>query len=134
MRSTKYKLQKLLPPRIPTQKVQMLLDSLHTYPDATLRYFASDMILPIKGDSTYLVLPQTRSRAAAWFSLGNNPTSPSKPLTNAPLHVSCNTIKNALASAGEVKAGGVFLVIQTACQIRCTRPSTTSNRYSRLQR
>ena len=47
------------------QKVQMLMEHLYQYPDGTLRYYASKMILIYKADSTYLVLPKNRFRAAA---------------------------------------------------------------------
>ena len=100
------------------RKVQMLLDYLHDHPDATLRYHASDMILQVEADSAYLVLPKARSRAAAWFILGNDPSTRPVPMTNAPLHILCNTIKNVMASAAEAEAGGLFLAVQKACPLR----------------
>jgi hypothetical protein len=39
-------------------KADMLMDYLHTYPDAVLRFYASDMILIMETDAAYLVLPQ----------------------------------------------------------------------------
>ena len=56
-------------------KVQMLMDYLHYHPDTTLRYHASNMRLQFEADSAYLVLPKARSRAAAWYILGNDPTT-----------------------------------------------------------
>ena len=100
------------------RKVQMLMDYLHDHPDATLRYHASDMILQVEADAAYLVLPQARSRAAAWYILGNDPTKHPSPTSNAPLHIMCNTIKNVMASAAEAEAGGLFLAVQKACPIR----------------
>ena len=94
------------------------MDYLHDHPDATLRYHASDMILQFEADSAYLVLPKARSRAAAWYILDHDPTTTSKPMTNAPLHVLCNTLKNVVSSAAEAETGGIFLAAQKACPMR----------------
>ena len=99
-------------------KAAMLMDYLHTYPDAVLRFHASDMILTMETDAAYLVLPQARSRAAAWFILGNDPNTHKQPMTNAPVHVMCNTIKNVMASAAEAETGGIFMATQRACPLR----------------
>jgi hypothetical protein len=37
-----------------------LLDYLATHPDATIRYHASDMIMPIHSDATYLSVSNAR--------------------------------------------------------------------------
>ena len=94
------------------------MDYLHFHPDAVLRYKASDMILQFEADSAYLVLPKARSRAAAWYILGNDPTSHPRPMTNAPLLVLCNTLKNVVSSAAEAETGGIFLASQKACPLR----------------
>ena len=106
------------PTEVTNAKVQMLMDYLHCHPDATLRYHASDMILQFESDAAYLVLPKARSRAAAWFILGQDPTTTSTPMQNAPLHVLCNTIKNVVSSAAEAETGGIFLAAQKACPMR----------------
>jgi hypothetical protein len=63
-----------------TEKTQaatnQLLDYLATHPDATIRYHASDMILHIHSDASYLSVSNARSRLRGLFFLGNN--SPSK--------------------------------------------------------
>ena len=99
-------------------KVQHLLDYLHFHPAAVLRYHASNMILQVEADAAYLVLPQARSRAAAWFILGSDPSAPPSHLTNAPIHIMCNTLKNVVASAAEAETGGLFLACQRACPMR----------------
>ena len=101
-------------------KAQMLMDYLHDHQDGTLRFFASDMILTCEADSAYLVLPKARSRAAAWFILGNDPTKTPTPMKNAPIYVMCNTIKNVMSSAAEAETGGIFMAVQRACPIRVT--------------
>ena len=44
------------------QKIKQLFDYLATYPNAVIRYHASDMILHVHSDVAYLVLPHARSR------------------------------------------------------------------------
>jgi hypothetical protein len=50
-----------------------LLDYLATYPDATTRYHASNMILHIHSDASYLSVSNARSRLGGLFFLGNKP-------------------------------------------------------------
>jgi hypothetical protein len=71
------------------ETTHMLLDYLHTYPNAVLRYYASDMILKITSDAAYLVQPKARSRAAVHYHLGwhNNDR------VNGALDILCQTIK-----------------------------------------
>jgi hypothetical protein len=95
-----------------TSKVQMLMVYLHDHPDGVLRYHASDMIL--------LVLPKARSRAAAWFIIGNDPTTHPSPMDNAPIYMMCNTIKYVMSSAAEAETDGNYMATQRACPIRVT--------------
>ena len=57
----------------PTEQTQiatdMLMDYLHTNPNASLRFYKSDMQLHVDLDAAYLVAPQTKSRAAGYFYL-----------------------------------------------------------------
>jgi predicted protein tyrosine phosphatase len=50
-----------------------LLDYLATHPDATIRYHASNMILHIHSDASYLSVSIARSRLGGLFLLGNKP-------------------------------------------------------------
>ena len=52
------------------EKVKHLLDYLATHPDATVRFRASDMVLNIHSDASYLSEPGGKSRAAGHFFLG----------------------------------------------------------------
>jgi hypothetical protein len=60
-----------------TEKTQaatnQLLDYLATHPDATIRYHASDMILHIHSDASYLSVSNARSRLVGLCFLGNTP-------------------------------------------------------------
>jgi hypothetical protein len=71
-----------------TEKTQaatnQMLDFLATHPDATIRYHASDMVLHIHSDASYLLVSNARSRLGGLFSWGTNPPSRT-PLTDPSL-------------------------------------------------
>ena len=82
------------------------MDYMATYPEATIRYHASDMCLYIDSDAAYLVLPKARSRGAGNFYLSNTPpTSNAKPepVPNGPIHTECVTLRNVMTSAAEAE-------------------------------
>jgi hypothetical protein len=60
-----------------TEKTQAatnkLLDYLATHPYATIRYHASDMILHIHSDTSYLSVSKSRSRLGGLFFFGDKP-------------------------------------------------------------
>ena len=111
-------------PTVNTQlKIQQLMDYLHTYPSATLRYKASDMVLHIDSDAAYLVAPGAKSRIAGYYYLSNNyqPTSTSitpTPLLNAPVHVECKILRHVVSSSAEAETGGLYANCLFAIQIR----------------
>ena len=49
------------------KKIQKLLDFAATYPNAILRFHASDMVLHVDSDAAYHVMPGTRSRITGHF-------------------------------------------------------------------
>ena len=68
------------------RKILQLLDYLNTHKHATIRYVASDMILNVHSDASYLSEPRARSRIGALFFLGSNP-KPRNPIKlNGPIH------------------------------------------------
>jgi hypothetical protein len=76
-----------------------MLDYLATHPDATIRYHASDMILHIHSDASYLSVSNARSRLGGLFFLGNKPPAQDT-LIRSILNVAA-VIKNVVASAAE---------------------------------
>eukprot|EP00957_Ditylum_brightwellii_P008469 642079-Ditylum_brightwellii.AAC.1 len=48
-----------------------MLDYCHTHPNATLRFLASDMILTLHSDASYLSEKKAHSRPAGHFYLSN---------------------------------------------------------------
>ena len=54
-------------------KAQWLIDYATTYPDAYIRFYASNMILNIDSDAVYFVAPKSRSKVAGYFHLASIP-------------------------------------------------------------
>jgi hypothetical protein len=86
-----------------TEKTQaatnQLLDYLAMHQDATIRYHASDIILHIHSDASYLSVSNVCSRLGGLFFLGNRYPKQDK-LNGSILNVA-SVIKNVVASAAE---------------------------------
>jgi len=95
------------------EKITRLVNYLATYPQATIRFQASNMILHIESDAAYLVFPGARSRYAGHFYLSNQ-----IPSSNGPIHTECRTIQNVVCSAAEAECAGLFGNCQLGIQIR----------------
>ena len=103
--------------------VHHLLNYVATHPHAVVRYYASDMILHIDSDASYLVLPGAKSRIAGYFQLIRNKNSAPFPKgINGAILVECKTLKHVVASAAEAETGGIFhnaqigIIIRTALE------------------
>jgi hypothetical protein len=105
-----------------TKKTQaatnQLLDYLATHPDATIRYHASDMILHIHSDASYISVSNARSRLGGLFFLGNKPPEHDK-LNGSILNVT-SIIKNVVASAAESEVGACFHNAESGAPLRVT--------------
>jgi hypothetical protein len=79
-----------------TEKTQattnQLLDYLAKHPDATIRYHASDMILHIQSDASYLSVSNARSHLGGLFFCGNK--SPQQDKLNGSILNVASVIKN----------------------------------------
>jgi hypothetical protein len=83
------------------------------------------MVLYLHSDTSYLSISKARSRAGGHFFLSDMPTDPTKPplkppTSNGPLHITCQIMRNVLASAAEAEIGALFLNGQEALPIRVT--------------
>ena len=96
--------------------VQQLLDYCATEPNATVQYHASDMILRIHSDASYLSEPKARSRARGYFYFGNHIDN----LHNGAILIISAILKNALASAAEAELGALFVNAKEAAALRTT--------------
>ena len=95
-------------------ELEMLMDYLHTYPSAVLRYYAGEMQLSVESDAAYLILPGAKSRIAGYYVL-NNSTNNKKP---SPIFVECKAIRHVVCSAAEAETHGLFVNCQNAIIIR----------------
>jgi hypothetical protein len=106
-----------------TEKTQAatnkLLDYLATHPDATIRYHASDTILHIHSDASYLSVSNARSRLGGLFFLGSRPPPEQYKLNGSILNVAA-VIKNVVAYAAESEAGACFQNAQSGAPLRVT--------------
>jgi hypothetical protein len=105
-----------------TEKTQaatnQMLDYLATHPDATIRYHASDMILNIHSDASYLSVSNERSRLGGLFFLCNK--SPEQHTLNGSILNVAAVIKNVVASAAESEVGACFHNAQSGAPLRVT--------------
>lgn len=63
---------------ITKDRIQQLLDYLAMHPDAKVRYYASDMIINIHSDASYLSETRVQSIVAGYYFLGSTPTADKK--------------------------------------------------------
>lgn len=89
--------------------VKQLLDYCATHPDATVRFVASDMVLNIHSDASYLNAPEARSRVAGHFFLGWLPFNNQPIRLNGAIHVISTILKFVAASAAEAELGALFV-------------------------
>jgi hypothetical protein len=90
-----------------------------THPDATICYRASDMILHIHSDASYLTEPEARSRAGGHHYLGDK-NSHTKPPSNGAILAIAKILRHVLSSAAEAEVGALFLNGQDGVILRTT--------------
>jgi hypothetical protein len=94
--------------------VNHFLDYMWMHPDAIIRYRASDMILNVHSDASYLSAPKAGSRAGGYFFLGSIPQDGNPIKLNGAIHITCIILKLVAVSAAEAKLGAFFLNAQEA--------------------
>ena len=102
-----------------------LLNYCATHRDATIRYHASDMVLWISSDASYLSESKARSRVGGHFFLSALPPDPSKPPTtlapnNGAIHTVSSILKNVMSSATESEFAGLFHNARDGVTLRTT--------------
>ena len=97
------------------QQTLQLLDYLATQEDAVLSYHASDMVLAVHSDASYLSEPKSRSRAGGHFFLSSDTIVP--PNNGSVLNIVHN-IKNIMSSATEAELAGLYIMAREAVYIR----------------
>ena len=105
--------------------IAWLLNYTATHPDATIHYHASNMILHISSDASYLCEERARSRSGGHFFLANRLVKngdkpPTLPTNNGAIHTLCQIINTVMSSAVEADIGATFLNAKDDLPIRTT--------------
>ena len=90
------------------EKAKQLLDYLATHPDTTIRYRASDMIMNVHSDASYLSESEARSRACGHFFMGWSPNNGDPIKLNGAFYVNTTIVRFVVASAEEAELGALF--------------------------
>jgi hypothetical protein len=100
-------------------KVIKLLNYCNTHPETKIRYHASDMILFIHSDASYLSEIEAKSRAGRFFYMGNS-SNTAKKLTNGEILIISTVLKHVMSSAAEADIGAVFINAKEGVVLRTT--------------
>jgi hypothetical protein len=105
-------------------QTKQLLDYIATQDEAVLTYNASDMVLAIHSDASYLSKPGACSRASGHFFLSSNAEIP--PNNGAILNIA-HIIKHVMASATEAELAVLYIMAREAVFIRIIRRNWAIN-------
>ena len=97
------------------EHVKQFLDYLATQEEAVLTYSASDMVLAVHSDASYLSEPKARSRAGGHFFMSFDSEDP--PNNGAILNIA-HIIKNVMSSATEAELAALYIMAREAVYIR----------------
>ena len=88
------------------EKAEHFLTYATTHPNATIKYYKSDMTLKIHSDASYLSKRQGQSCAGGRFYLGNREHTTNPP--NSPILNTTGILANVMSAASEAEAGALF--------------------------
>jgi hypothetical protein len=100
------------------EATDQVLDYMVTHPGSTIRNHASEIILHIHSDASYLSVSHARSHLVGHFFCGDKPPNEEN-LNRSLLNVEA-FIKNVVASAAEPEVGVFFQNAQIGAPIRIT--------------
>ena len=80
-----------------------------TQPDRVIMFKASDMILNVHSDASYLSEKKAKSRMGGYFFLGHMPEKSKDIVINRSVHVLCGILKLVVCSAAEAELATLFL-------------------------
>jgi hypothetical protein len=101
------------------EKVIKRLNYCNTHQETKIRYHASDMILYIHSDASYLSEREARSRAGGFFYMGYSADT-AKKLTNGAILIISTVLKHVMSSAAEAEIGAVFINAKEGAVLRTT--------------
>ena len=102
------------------QAVTDLLNYCATHPDASIRYTASNMILNVHSDASYLTEKEAHSRAGGHYFMGPLPTKHALAPHNGAVHTVCGILKHVMSSAAEAELGALYINGREATVLRQT--------------
>ena len=91
------------------ERIKQLLDYLATHPDATNRFYASDMRLNIHSDAQNLSESKARSRLAGYYFMGSKPRKGEAIKMNNSIYVATRILRIEICSADAADLGALFL-------------------------
>jgi hypothetical protein len=104
---------------VTADKVIKRLNYCNTHPETKIRYHASDMILHIHSDASYLSENEAKSRAGGFFYMGSS-INTDKNLTNGAFLIIRKVLKHVMSSAAEAEIGAVFINAKEGAVLRTT--------------
>jgi hypothetical protein len=104
---------------VTAEKVIKLLNYCNTRPETKIRYHASDMILHIHSDASYLSENEAKSRAGGFFYMGRS-TNTDRRLTNGAILIISKVLKHKMSLAAEAEIGAVFINAKEGAVLRTT--------------
>jgi hypothetical protein len=104
---------------VTADKVIKLLNYCNAHPETKIRYHASDMILYIHSDASYLSEKEVRSRAGGFFYMGSS-TKTEQRFTNGAILIISKVLKHVMSSAAEAEIGAVFKNAKEGSVLRTT--------------
>ena len=97
------------------RKIEQFLDYAASHPQAGVTYHASDMVLAIHSDASYLSESKARSRAGGHFFMSTNTEFPAN---NGAVLTIAQIIKAVMSSAAEAEIGAMFVNAREAIPTR----------------
>ena len=90
------------------ERCVQLLDYVASNSEAAGRYRASDMIMNIHSDASYLSEPLARSRTCGHFFMGSTPKNGEPIFINGAFYVKTTIMRFVVASGAEAELGALF--------------------------
>jgi hypothetical protein len=108
------------------QALICLLNYAATNPGACIRYKASNMVLYIHSNASYLSEAKARSHVGGHFFLSTKSTNPKKTLVRLPpnngaIHTVISIFRNVMSSATEAKFAGLYQNARDGATLQTTR-------------
>jgi hypothetical protein len=100
-------------------KVIKLLNYCNSHRETKIRYHASDIILHIQSDASYLSEKEAKSRAGGFFYMGSS-TKTDKTLNNGENLIISKALKHVMSSKEEAEIGAVFINTKEGAVLRTT--------------